>query len=299
MDELDKLLQISVKEEKNRIMNFLKDSVARISRNGVVFGLSGGLDSSLVAYFVKEIFPENSLALILPEKDSNKENMNDAEELAKKLDLNYEIIDITPILEQFGAYDLIPSSLKSPILVKTMIKTVRTLKHRIILHSLAPDEISGQRKEVRAVFAFGMPKLRTRMILLHKYAILNDYAVVGTTNKTEYLLGHYDIYGDGAVDIECLLHLYKSQERDLAKYMGVSEKIISKPPSPDLLPGLTDEDIIGISFTDIDRILAFIGSGKQNKEAEEYEISDEKIDEAKKTIENSSYRRKLPLSLID
>lgn len=299
MDELDKLLQISVKEEKNRIMNFLKDSVARLSRNGVVFGLSGGLDSSLVAYFVKEIFPENSLALILPEKDSNKENMNDAVELAKKLDLNYEIIDITPILEQFGTYDLVSASLKSPILVKTMVKTVRTLKHRTILHSLSPDEVSKQRKEVRAAFAFGMPKLRTRMILLHKYAILNDYAVVGTTNKTEYLLGHYDIYGDGAVDIECLLHLYKSQERELAKYMRVSEKIISKSPSPDLLPGLTDEDVIGMSFTDIDRILAFIENRKQDMEAKKCGISDEKIDEAKKAIENSSYRRKLPLSLID
>lgn len=297
MDELDKLLQISV-EEKNRIMDFLKDFMARLNRKGVVFGLSGGLDSSLVAYFVKKLFPENSLALILPEKDSNKENINDAEELAKKLDLNYEIIDITPILEQFGTYDLIPASLKSPVLIKTMIKTVRTLKHRTILHSLAPDEVSMQRKEIRAAFAFGMPKLRTRMILLHKYALLNDYAVVGTTNKTEYFLGHYDIYGDGAVDIECLLHLYKSQERELAKFMQVPEKIISKPPSPDLLPGLTDEDIIGMSFTNIDRILAFIESEKPDNEAQKYGISSKKINEAKKAIENSSYRRELPLSLI-
>lgn len=298
MDELDKLLQISVEEEKNRIMNFIKSSVTKLSRSGVVFGLSGGLDSSVVAYFVKELFSDNSLALILPEKDSNKENMEDAEELAKKLDLNYEIMDITPILEQFGTYDIVPSSLKSPVLIKAMIKTVRTLKHRTILHSLAPDEISRQRKEVRAAFAFGMPKLRTRMILLHKYALLNDYAVLGTTNKTEYLLGHYDIYGDGAVDIECLLHLYKSQERELAKFMRVPEKIISKPPSPDLLPGLTDEDIMGMSFINIDRILAFIESEKPDNEAQKYGISGKKINEAKKATRNSSYRRELPLSLI-
>ena len=296
MDELDNLLQISAEEEKDRIINFLKDSVTGLNRSGVVFGLSGGLDSSLVAYFVKELFPEDSLALILPEKDSNKENMKDAEELAKKLELNYEIIDITPILEQFGIYDLLPASLKSPVLVKTMIKTVRTLKHRTILHSLAPDEVSRQKKEVRAAFAFGMPKLRTRMIMLHKYAGLNDYAVVGTTNKTEYLLGHYDSYGDGAVDIECLLHLYKSQERELAKYVGLSEKIISKSPSPDILPGLTDEDIIGMSFNDIDRILAFIESA--DMEAEKYGLSNQKIDEAKKAIENSNCKRKLPISLI-
>lgn len=252
----------------------------------------------MVAYFIRELFPENSLALILPEKDSSKENISDAEELAKKLDLNYEVIDITPILEQFGTYDLIPASLKSPILVKTMIKTVRTLKHRTILHSLAPDEVSTQRKEVRSAFAFGMQKLRTRMIMLYKYAILNDYAVVGTTNKTEYFLGHYDIYGDGAVDIECLLHLYKSQERELAKYVGVPGKIISKSPSPDLVPGLNDEDIIGMSFEDIDRILAFIEGGKPDMEARKYGISDQKLNEAKKAIRNSTQKRKLPLSLI-
>lgn len=297
MDELDNMLQISAEEEKNKIVNFLKDSVIRLNRSGVVFGLSGGLDSSLVAYFIKKLFPENSLALILPEKDSNKENMKDAEELAKNLDLNYEIIDITPILEQFGTYDLLPPSLKSPILIKTMLKTVRTLKHRTILHSLAPEEVSKQRKEVRAAFAFGMPKLRTRMIMLHKYAGLNDYAVVGTTNKTEYLLGHYDIYGDGAVDIECLLHLYKSQERELAGYMGLPEKIISKSPSPDLLPGLTDEDIIGMSFKDIDRILTFIESGISEVRSKKYGISEQELKEAKKAIKNSNQKRKLPISL--
>ncbi len=296
MDELDKLLQISVEDEKNRIMDFLKNSVNGLSRSGVIFGLSGGLDSSLVAYFIKELFPENSLALILPEKDSNKKNINDAEELAKKLDLNYEIVDITPILEQFGTYDLLPTSLKSPILVKTMLKTVRTLKHRTILHSISQEEISGQRKEVRAAFAFGMPKLRTRMIMIHKYAGLNDYAVVGTTNKTEYLLGHYDIHGDGAVDIECLLHLYKSQERELARYMGVPEKIISKSPSPDLLPGLTDEDLIGMSFKDIDRILTFIEDEMEGPNR--FGISDQELEEAKKAIENSNQKRNLPVSIL-
>lgn len=298
MDDLDKMLQISVENEKNRIMKFIQESVKDLNRSGVIFGLSGGLDSCLLAYFVKELYSQNSLALILPEKDSNKENMKDAKELAEKLDLNYEVIDITPILDQFGTYKLLPASLKRPVLVKTMIKGVRAFKHRKILHSLTPEEVSRERKEVRAAFAFGMPKLRTRMILLHKYAGLNDYAVLGTTNKTEYLLGHYDIYGDGAVDIECLLHLYKSQEKELAKYMGVPQKILSKPPSPDLLPGLNDEDLIGMSFEDIDRVLTFIESKKPLSEAKAYGISDKDIDEAKKAIQNSDLKRKLPLSLI-
>lgn len=298
MDTIDELLQISAREEKRKIKKFINESVDKLERSGVIFGLSGGLDSCLVSYFVKELYPENSLALILPEKDSNKENIKDAQELATELELNYEIIDITPILEKFGTYDLLPTSLKRPILVKTMIKTVRTLKHRKILHSLTPEEVSKQRKEVRAAFAFGMPKLRTRMILLHKYAGLNDYALLGTTNKTEYLLGHYDIYGDGAVDVECLLHIYKSQEKKLAEYMGVPQKIISKPPSPDLLPGLNDEDLIGMSFKDIDRVLTFIESERPDLKAKDYGISNQEIDEAKKAIENSNLKRNLPLSLV-
>jgi NAD+ synthase len=298
MDDLDKILEISPEREKVRIIKFIKESVAKLKKNGVILGLSGGLDSSIAASLAKEASPENCLALILPEKDSDRKNIKDAQDLAQDLDLEYLEIDITLILEELGTYQLLPEYLKSPLLVKTLLKTIRIYSKKKILHSIPFEEAFQQRKGVSSAFAFGMPKLRTRMILLHKHALINNYAVLGTTNKTEYLLGHYDVHGDGAVDMECLLHLYKTQEGPLARYLGVTQNIISKSPSPDLLPGLTDEGLIGMSFNEIDRILAFIEAQKDIREAKEYEILEEEIAEAKMAIANSEERRNLPLSLI-
>jgi len=136
-------------------------------------------------------------------------------------------------------------------------------------------------------------KWRTRMILIYKYAYLKNYAVLGTTNKTEFSLGHYDPNGDGAVDIECLLHLYKTQVRKLARFLELPEKIITKKPFPDWLPGLFDEDLMGMSYEEMDRILVFI---KNNfTDSNKYKILDKEIKEVKEAMYYADFRRSLPL----
>ncbi|MCK4321033.1 NAD(+) synthase [candidate division WOR-3 bacterium] len=299
MDKLDKFIEISPEEEGARIIDFIRESAEKLNKDGVIFGLSGGIDSSLVASLAKEAFPDNSLALILPEKDSSEEDMRDAKQWAEKLNLEYEKIDITPILEEFGTYELVPDIFKKSFLVKLGVRSLKFLTGKKVLHSLRFDELLKRRVEARFAFAFGMSKLRVRMIMLYKYGFLKNYTVLGTTNKTEYLLGHYDIHGDGAVDIECLLHLYKTQVRKMARFLRVDEIIIEKAPSPDLVPGLTDEEVMGISFEKIDRILVFIEKGMDESEAGKYGLSKREVKEVKEAISNSVRRRERPLSLLD
>jgi len=93
------------------------------------------------------------------------------------------------------------------------------------------------------------------MVVLYYEAERRGYAVVGTTNKTEYLTGFYVKWGDDSNDIEPLMHLYKTQVLDLAKLLAIPHSIIDKKPSPDLAPGITDEYAMGITYKDLDRIL--------------------------------------------
>ncbi|MCK4420666.1 NAD(+) synthase [candidate division WOR-3 bacterium] len=298
MDKLDNCLEISTKKERERIQNFIRESVEKLNKDGVVFGLSGGIDSSLLAYLAKESFPENSFALILPERDSDEKDTRDAEELAERLSLDYEKVDITPALEEIGTYELVPEWFKKSFSIKFGINILRFLTARKVLHSLKFGELLRKIKELRPGFAFGMSKIRLRMIMIHKYGFLKNYAVLGATNKTEYLLGHYDIYGDGAVDIECLLHLYKTQVRQLSRFLGIEEKILKKPPSANLVPGFTDEEAMGMTFEKVDRILVFIEKGMEESESRKFGFSEKEITEVKKAISNTDLRRTLPFDLL-
>ena len=127
--------------------------------------------------------------------------------------------------------------------------------------------------------------MRSRLCYLYLEAEKKNYAVVGTTNKTEYLTGFYVKWGDDAVDIEPILHLYKSQVYDLARELKVPEKIIEKAPSPDLIPGITDEYALGMSYKTLDRIL--IKMENRSSISEEDKL---KVERVKKIVESAKKR---------
>lgn len=284
------------------ITAFISNSVRRFRKDGAILGLSGGVDSAVVAYLaVRALGPERVFCLIMPDKDSEPENVKDAEEMAKDLRVKWRKIDLTPILEEIGVYDLIPlKTIKPRTVLLNFLETFREKVRTRMIHSLGILGLSTPDEASRRATAVMLPKLRLRSLLLYYYGAQMNYLVVGTTNKTEYLIGHYDKYGDGACDIEPIRHLYKVQVKKLAEYLGVPEKIIMKPPTHDLFAGfiITDERLIGMSYEEVDSILYGLEKGLGKEEiAEKLGVKIELVNEVVRAMENEELRRRMPLSL--
>lgn len=138
--------------------------------------------------------------------------------------------------------------------------------------------------------------VRSRMIILYGFANALNYLVLGTSNKSEYLVGYFTKWGDGASDIAPLLGLYKTEVRELAKILGVPEKIISKTPTAGLWQGQTDEEELGIEYNLLDKILYKLMDSKKKMEeiAKELNISLERVLYVENLIKKSKHKRILP-----
>lgn len=219
---------IDLKIEKQKIINFIKTYFKNAGFSKGIIGLSGGVDSSLVAYLAKEALgKENVIGLLMPYKTSRDDSFDDGKLVAEALGIKYIIREITPMVDAyFATYD--------------------------------PDA-DRLRK--------GNMKARTRMCTLYDLAAKEHALVLGTSNKTELLLGYVTQFGDGACALEPLGCLYKSEVWKLAKMMGVPENIIKKIPTADLWEDQTDEEELGLSYTDADEILYALYEEKKPIEA--------------------------------
>ena len=213
---------------------WMKDKVIKAKAKGVVFGLSGGIDSAVVAALSIRIFPQNTLAIIIP-CHSLEADTNDALDLINKFNISYKIIDLTKVYYSF-------------------------------IYLLNDKEKEGSFKLAEANV-----KPRLRMITLYYFANKLNYLVVGTGNKSELTIGYYTKYGDGGADILPLGNLLKSQVKELAEYLGIPKKIINKPPSAGLWEGQTDEEEIGISYDQLDK---YLKTGKIDNKIIEKKIQD-------------------------
>ena len=225
---------------------WMEDKVIEAKAKGIVFGLSGGLDSAVVAALSIRIFPQNTLAIIIP-CHSLEADINDALDFINKFNIPYKIIDVSKIYDSF-------------------------------IHMLSDKE-----KEVSFKLAEANIKPRLRMTTLYYFANKLNYLVVGTGNKSELMIGYFTKYGDGGADILPLGNLLKSQVRELAEYLGISKKIIDKPPSAGLWEGQTDEKEIGISYEQLDK---YLRTGKLNNKIIEKKIQDK--------ITKSAHKRTTP-----
>jgi len=193
---------------------FLKRAVSEKKADGVVFGLSGGIDSVTVAYLAAKTFGKKALALVMPDSTvSPSSETGDALKVIGELGLDYKLIDIDVI-------------------------------HKIYSNHLEPDER-----------ALGNLRARIRSNVIYYYANLKNYLVLGTSNKSEYLIGYFTKFGDGSADILPIVQLYKTQVRKFAEFLGVPNNIITKRSSPNLWKGHDAEEEIGISYEKIDVIL--------------------------------------------
>ena len=213
-DILNKIIEQDYSSISNKIQNSLKQKLDEIKSNGVIFGLSGGVDSVVTAYLCANSIKDNTMALILPDsKISPKEETEDAIKVVDELGLNYRLLDINLI---HGSY----------------------------AKNLEPDDK-----------ALGNLSARIRKNIIYYYANAKNLTVLGTSDKTEHLIGYFTKFGDGAADLLPISSLYKNQVRGLAKYLDVPDSIIKKKSSPNLWKNHFAEIELDASYEQIDCVL--------------------------------------------
>ena len=267
------ILKIDVVKETEQVVAFLREQVKTVyRRNGIVVGLSGGIDSAVMAELSVRAMGKDAVAgLVLPEKESNPVSSFYAKAHAEKMGIAYREVDITATVESVMAYarrdeyirTLVPEyapDCRYNISLPTDLLERDSFNFYILQVQLSDGTIRKKRlgfDAFRAITSFANIKIRSRMLHLYHEAESLGYVVAGTTNRTEYLLGDFCKYGDGGTDMEALAHLYKNQIYQLADYLGVIPEIINRSPSPDTfsLPVTDQEFFFRIPFDRLDHLL--------------------------------------------
>ena len=207
-----------------RIVKWLREKVKEAKVDGLVVGLSGGIDSSVVAHLIQKACPDTSVGVIMP-IHSNIQDEMDAMKVVTSSGIRYLKIDLTEVHKQ---------------LLNTMDG------------SLQKADIFAEERE-----RLGDANTRARLRMTTLYHVANHFnaLVVGTDNKAEWHTGYFTKYGDGGVDLVPLIHLTKTEVREMAKILGVHKDIIEKAPSAGLLEGQTDENEMGTTYEMIDNYL--------------------------------------------
>jgi len=213
------VLELDLSEIEKRIRRFIKKYVENSGADGIVVGLSGGIDSSTTAALSSlSIGGDRVLGLMLPEKETyNPKDIDDAKLVAEKFGVKTQICDITPVLESF--YKTIPIFDQADKLCKGNIKA------------------------------------RTRMIYIYYYANKLNRIVCGSSDKSETMMGYFTKWGDVAADISPIMDLYKTQVRKLAAHLGLPAELAAKPSTPALWPNQLAETELGIKYETLDLIL--------------------------------------------
>jgi NAD+ synthase len=209
-------LVIDAKREKSRITAFIRRVVARSGANGVVVGLSGGVDSSVAFVLcVKALGRANVLAALLPSKHTPAGDTEDAVRLADEWGVRRVSVAISPLVDA-------------------------------LISAAGSSAAKLARANVQA---------RVRMTILYYLANSQRLLVVGTGDRSEELLGFFTKFGDGGVDFLPIAHLYKTQVRLMGRYLGIPAGIAGKPASPQLWPGHTAEEELPAGYEKLDVVM--------------------------------------------
>ena len=246
------------KEEQVFIIEaFIVHSVQESGRNGVILGLSGGIDSALVAKLCADsIGPERVLALALPDGKGGRD-LKDARRFAKAIGIEFRIVNIGPI-------------------ASALEKRVKAAEANTV--------------------ARGNLRARARMTVLYYGANTENRVVMGTGNKSEILIGYDTKFGDAGADFMPIGDLYKTQVQEMAMHLGLPNEIVEKTPSAGLWPGQTDEGELGITYADLDRVLLGIELQMEPEAiAEKAQVPLERVRHVEALVSSSVHKRKVPL----
>ncbi|MCW4020515.1 MAG: NAD+ synthase [Candidatus Bathyarchaeota archaeon] len=252
-------LKLDLEKTLNKILEFIREVVKEANASGVVLGLSGGVDSTLTAALcTRALGKKKVLGILMPTAFTPKEDMADALELAEMLGIRTERINIDGVCKAF----------------------VEALNIR--------EDVAKTKMPLANIRA------RIRMIILYFYANANNFLVVGTGDRSEALIGFFTKHGDGAADFFPIRHLYKTQVRELAKYLGVSGRMAFKPSSPHLYPGHKLSDEVPLDYDRLDPVLVGLFDYRlpPEKVSEETDIPFEIIKEIVNRYNKTEHKRK-------
>jgi len=255
------VLKLDLTSVEARIKRFIRDYVEKSGADGVVLGVSGGLDSSTTAALASlSLGGPKVSGIAMPEEETyNATDIQHVKLLAKKFGFHLEIIDISPPLK--ACFQSLP------------------------IYE-AVDKLSK-----------GNLKARMRMIYLYYYANKLKRLVCGSSDKSEIMMGYFTKWGDGATDISPLMDLYKTQVRQLALHIGVPAEIVTKPSSPRLWPGQLAEEELGVKYETLDLILFGLEHFMTPKEiARQLNLPAKLVDDVKKRWLATEHKRRLPLT---
>ena len=256
---MNEIPKIDVEKTKNDIVEFVQNKVSEANADGLVVGLSGGIDSTVAAFLACEaVGKENVFGVVLPSTTTPTEDKLHGTAIAQLLGINYKEMAIDSILNEF-----------------------------LSVTQLEDD-----------ILAIGNLKARIRMSIIYFYANSKNYLVCGTGNKSEISIGYFTKHGDGACDIEPIGDLYKTDVFELAKYLGIPQEIIDKPPRAGLWNNQTDEDEIGMTYKLLDKILyRFIEKEiDADSIAEELDIEVNEVNDIINRVERNHHKIQVPES---
>jgi NAD+ synthase len=232
------------------LIRFIREEIEKTGIKNGICGISGGIDSAVVAVLASKALGHRFRGILMPSKYSSPSSVEDGVELCRKFGIKYEIIPITPLLEAYP------------------------LKDKLRLGNFSA---------------------RMRMAILYDKSAQYRALVIGTSNKTELLLGYGTLFGDLASALNPIGDLYKTEIFEFARYLGVPESILSKPPSADLWQGQSDEGELGYSYDQIDPVLRAFVDERATK-AELLRMFDKELVEfvVQKVYQNQ-FKRKMPI----
>jgi NAD+ synthase len=248
-------------EQATKVLEiFLREEIRRTGLTHAVIGLSGGVDSALSTYLTaRAIGAENVHVVLMPYRTSNPASLQDAMAVVNDLKLSHEVFEITPFVDAFLS---------------------------------GTESSAGEMTNLRK----GNVMARARMITLYDRSQALSGLVIGTSNKTEGLLGYTTIFGDNASAINPLGDLYKTQVWQLSEYLGVPGQIVSKAPSADLWQGQTDESELGFTFRDVDHLLFYMVDVRESDaDLVRRGFDPDFVEKVRKKIRSVQYKRRPPL----
>lgn len=238
------------------LVQFVRDGVRSSGFERILLGLSGGVDSAVVAAIAaRALGPQNVLGVLMPHRQSSPASTRDAQAVAVACAIRHETVDITPIVDGFIA-------------------------------------AAGETDRVR----LGNVMARARMVVLYDRSARDGALVLGTSNKTELMLGYGTLHGDLASALNPVGDLYKTYIWQLAEHLKLPESVVRKAPSADLWEGQTDEGELGFAYRDADRLLyQLVDERRTDEELETSGFTREFIGKVRERIRRSQFKRRPPI----